>query len=69
LGGDGDMQFLSKLDAKLHTRKSLDEDRLAFLACIIKDCKHNRLGDMTITIKVSGYAFVLEMQKYFKYKY
>ncbi|QCD83453.1 hypothetical protein DEO72_LG2g3797 [Vigna unguiculata] len=48
---DGDMKFLSKLDTKLHTQMSLDKDRLAFVACIVKDCKHNRLGDMIVTIK------------------
>jgi len=60
------MKFPSKLDAKLHTQKSLDEDMLAFMACIVKDCKHNGLGDMKITIKVSGNVFVLKTQKYIK---
>ena len=67
--GDGDMKFLRKLYAKLHTEKSLDEDRLAFLACIVKDCKHNGLGDITITIKLSGNKFVPEMQNFLKWKY
>ena len=58
---DGDMKFLSKLDTKLHTQMSLDKDRLAFVACIVKDCKHNRLGDMIVTIKVSGNAVLLGM--------
>jgi len=66
LVGDGDMKFLRKLYAKLHTEKSLDEDRLAFLACIVKDCKHNGLGDITITIKLSGNKFVPEMQNFLK---
>jgi len=34
-------------------------NRMAFVACAVKECKPNGLGDMLITIKVIFYLLIL----------
>jgi len=46
MADDGDIKNITPLS----NRKSMN--RMRFVACVVKECKPNGLGDMLITIKV-----------------